>query len=298
MAVADGFPGNAAGADWLARIEEAAAFLRGLGEAPQAAVILGSGLAAFAERLVGPVTVTFEQIPHFRPVSVAGHPGCLVSGRLGEGGPRIVALQGRLHRYEGYSPAEVAFPARVLCRLGIRALVVTNAAGCIHPDWEPGDLMRIADHVNLSGDNPLVGPNDPQLGPRFPDLTRAYDPELASLLEASARSARLRLRAGIYACVLGPSYETPAEIRMLRALGADAVGMSTVPEVIAAAHMGVPVAGISCLTNMAAGILDQPLSHAEVTAAAAAASARFIALLEAFLPRAVEALEARASAGR
>jgi purine-nucleoside phosphorylase len=193
-------------------------------------------------------------------------------------------MRGRVHGYEGYTPQEVTFPIRVLRLLGVRALIVTNAAGCLCPEWSPGDLMLITDHINLSGRNPLVGPNDPHLGPRFPDMSHAYDPLLNAKVHEAAAAAGLQLRRGIYAHVLGPSYETPAEIRMLRVLGADAVGMSTVPEVITAVHAGMRVAGISCLTNMAAGITDHPLSHAEVTATAEQASGRVIALLAALIP--------------
>ncbi len=193
-------------------------------------------------------------------------------------------MQGRVHFYEGYTPQEVAFPARVLCMLGIRALVVTNAAGGINTTFQVGDLMAITDHLNLSGYNPLVGPNDATQGPRFPDMSHAYDPKLLTLLEQSAAATGTPLRKGVYACLSGPSYETPAEIRMLRTLGADAVGMSTVPEVIAAAHMGVKVAGISCITNLAAGMGSQPLSHQEVGEAAARVKGTFTRLLERFLP--------------
>jgi purine-nucleoside phosphorylase len=251
-------------------------------------VILGSGLGPFADRLKDARSVAFDMIPKFPTSSVPGHAGRLVSGRLGD--LRVIAMAGRVHGYEGYSAEEVVFPVRVLARLGIRALVLTNAAGCVNAHWSAGDLMRITDHLNLSGRNPLVGPNDARLGPRFPDLSRAYDPRLAKALDAAAASCGIQLRAGVYAQMLGPSYETPAEIRMLRTLGADAVGMSTVPEVIAAAHAGIPVAGISCLTNMAAGILDQPLSHEEVTSTAARMRDQFIALLEAFLPKVLPAL--------
>lgn len=275
--------------DWVARIDEAASVLRARFEQqPLAAVVLGSGLGAFADTLENARALPYEEIPHFPRATVVGHAGTAVSGTLA--GVPIIALSGRAHGYEGHSPQEVVFATRVLCRLGIRALVLTNASGCVRPDWKPGDLMRIDDHLNLSGRNPLVGPNDSRLGPRFPDLTRAWDPRLGEELQACAEGLGMELRAGTYACVMGPSYETPAEIRMLRTLGADAVGMSTVPEAIAAAHMGVPVAGIACLTNMAAGILDKPLSHAEVTETANLARDRFIALLAAFVPRAVQVL--------
>jgi purine-nucleoside phosphorylase len=274
---------------WLPRIDAAARALRDVcAGTPDVGVVLGSGLGAFADRLEGARSLPFSEVPHFPVSSVVGHAGRVVAGTIG--GVRAVVMQGRVHGYEGYSAQEVVFPIRVLCRLGIKALVLTNAAGCINPSWAAGDLMRIDDHINLSGRNPLVGHNEAGLGPRFPDLSRAYDPRLLRAVDAASRAADVPLRAGTYVCLLGPSYETPAEIRMLRTLGGDAVGMSTVPEVIAAAHMGVPVAGLSCLTNMAAGILDQPLSHAEVTETADRVRDRFIALLSALLPRAVEAV--------
>lgn len=277
--------------DQASRIDAAAARARQLGVAPEIGLVLGSGLGAFADRLEGAKSLPYDEIPHFPVSSVHGHAGRLVVGTLA--GVRVVVMQGRVHGYEGYSAAEVVFPIRVLCRLGIRALVLTNAAGCVNAAWAPGDLMRITDHLNLSGRNPLEGPNDASLGPRFPDLSTAYDPRLGAALDDAAQATGLALRAGVYACLLGPSYETPAEIRMLRTLGADAVGMSTVPEAIAAAHMGVPVAGVSCLTNMAAGILDQPLSHAEVTETADRVRDQFVGLLEAFLPRASRAIAAQ-----
>jgi len=191
-----------------------------------------------------------------------------------------------VHAYEGWPAEDVAFGARVLCALGVRALAVTNAAGGVNPSFGPGDLVRITDHLNLSGQNPLVGENDEKIGPRFPDLSEAYDGRLGALLVESAAEVGVPLGRGVYACVLGPSYETPAEVRMLRALGADLVGMSTVPEVIAARHMGVPVCGISVVTNPAAGLSDRPLSHREVFETAERVRDRLGALLAAFLPRA------------
>ncbi|HEY0840151.1 MAG TPA: purine-nucleoside phosphorylase [Vulgatibacter sp.] len=271
--------------DLFDRVEASAAELRRrLGIEPKVAVILGSGLGGFADRLVGARAIPYADLPGFPASSVPGHAGRMVAGTLA--GVPVAAMQGRIHAYEGHEPWLVAFPARVLCRWGARALVVTNAAGGVRAALRPGDLMRISDHLDLSGTNPLVGPNDERLGPRFPDLSGAYDPRLAAALYESARRAGVELKTGVYACLRGPSYETPAEIRMLRSLGADAVGMSTVPEVIVAAHMGVPVAGISCITNLAAGIGEQPLSHAEVAATAARTEARFSALLSGFLPAA------------
>jgi purine-nucleoside phosphorylase len=249
---------------------------------PAVAVVLGSGLGSFADRLAGAAAVPYQDLPNFPRSSVDGHAGRLVLGALA--GVPVVAMQGRVHAYEGYPQAQVAFPARVLCALGVRTLVVTNAAGGINATFRPGDLMAITDHINLSGGNPLSGPNDPRLGERFPDMTHAYDVALLERLRACADQLRIPLRSGVYANLPGPSYETPAEIRMLRALGADAVGMSTVPEVIAARHMKVRVVGVSCITNVAAGISEQPLSHAEVKEVAGKATEAFSRLLLQFLP--------------
>jgi purine-nucleoside phosphorylase len=233
--------------------------------------------------------IPYEEIPYFPVSRVPGHPGRLVVGELpGPDGPvAVAAMQGRVHGYEGWSAEDVAFGARVLCGLGIRALLVTNAAGGVNPSYAPGDLVRLVDHLNLSGQNPLVGDNDERLGPRFPDLSDAYDPRLGALLEEAAAAAGVPLRSGVYACMPGPSYETPAEVRMLRALGADLVGMSTVPEVIAARHMGVAVAGISVVTNYAAGLARKPLSHREVAEAAEQVRERLAAVVDGFLARAV-----------
>jgi purine-nucleoside phosphorylase len=230
---------------------------------PRVGIVLGSGLGAFADGLSDKISIPYGEIRHFPASSVAGHAGRLVFGTLL--GQPLVAMQGRVHAYEGYSPAQVVLPTRVLCLLGIEALVVTNAAGGINASLSPGDLMAITDHINLAGWNPLTGPNLDSLGPRFPDMSRAYHPGLLQLLLECAQQTDVLLRTGVYAIASGPSYETPAEIRMLRTLGADAVGMSTVPEVIAAAHMGVPVAGISCVTNLAAGIGNKPLSRRRQT---------------------------------
>ena len=249
---------------------------------PKVGIILGSGLGDFAEGLAKKVVIPYAELPHFPHSSVPGHAGRLVLGEVG--GEPIVAMQGRVHAYEGYSPAQVAFPARVLCALGIHSLVVTNAAGGVNWDFKPGDLMVITDHLNLSGYNPLVGPNDDRMGPRFPDMTTAYPTALQAQLLSSAQNVGVELKQGVYAVLAGPSYETPAEIRMLRTLGADAVGMSTVPEVIAARHMGVQVAGISCITNLAAGIGNKPLTHEEVAETAHQVKDIFRRLLEDFLP--------------
>lgn len=268
---------------------------QGLG-LPQAesplAVVLGSGLGALADALEDARAVPFTSLPGFPPPTVEGHRGRLVYGKLAQ--TPVLALLGRIHGYEGHDAAIVAFPARVLGTLGARALVLTNAAGGCNPSFAPGDLMRITDHINFTGRNPLTGPNEDQLGPRFPDLTHVYDARLATALEEAARGVGQTLRAGVYIQMSGPSYETPAEIRMARALGADAVGMSTVPEAIAAAHMGVPVAGISCITNLAAGISQHPLTHQEVVEVARAVEGKFLDLLRAFIPRAFAAVPPRA----
>jgi purine-nucleoside phosphorylase len=259
------------------------------------AVVLGSGLGALADALDDRRALPFESLPGLPPATVQGHKGRLVYGTLVQ--VPVLALQGRLHGYEGHDAATVAFPARVLGVLGARALVVTNAAGGCNPSFAPGDLMRIADHLNLTGRNPLQGPNEERLGPRFPDLTHAYDPRLATALEEAARETGQTLRAGVYAQLNGPSYETPAEVRMARALGADAVGMSTVPEVIVAAHMGLPLAGISCITNLAAGISQHPLTHGEVMEVARTVEGKFLELLRAFIPRAFAAVPERQALG-
>jgi purine-nucleoside phosphorylase len=282
-------------ASWTEKVLECARFARsGLSlsaDASPVAVVLGSGLGAFADRLSAATALSFTELPGFPPPTVQGHKGRLVAGELGA--VPVLALQGRLHGYEGHSAATVAFPIRVLAALGARALLVTNAAGGINPSLSPGDLMRITDHLNLSGHNPLTGPNEEALGPRFPDLSNAYDLRLAGALEEAAKEAGQTLRAGVYVQMTGPSYETPAEIRMAGRLGADAVGMSTVPEVIAAAHLGVPTCGVSCITNHAAGIAQHPLSHQEVVEVARAVEGKFLDLLRRFVPRAFAAVPAR-----
>jgi purine-nucleoside phosphorylase len=274
----------------FARLEYARAWIRGKTDVrPTAGVILGSGLGGFAARLANATEIPYAEIPEFPVPRVPGHSARVVVGELP--GPKhpvsIAALEGRVHAYEGWSGDEVAFGARVLCSLGVKSLVVTNAAGGVNPSLEPGDLVRITDHLNLSGVNPLTGPNDDRIGTRFPDLSEAYHPCLAELLDGCAARLGIPLKQGVYACMPGPSYETPAEIRMLRALGADLVGMSTVHEVIAARHMGVPVAGISLVTNRAAGLAGRPLSHDEVQEVAARVGERLADLLVAYLPLAV-----------
>jgi purine-nucleoside phosphorylase len=250
---------------------------------PVLGLILGSGLGGFAESFAERIVIPFNSLPSFPFSTVLGHSGSLVIGKV-EGVP-VAALQGRVHMYEGYSAADVVYPARVLGCLGIRQLIVTNAAGGINTEFRPGDLMLITDHINMTGFNPLVGANIDELGPRFPDMSRAYDPQMRDITLAFAREQGITLRQGVYIGLLGPSYETPAEIRMCRILGADAVGMSTIPEVIVASHMGIPVLGISCITNMAAGILSQRLTHQEVLDTTKRVEDTFSALLAGIIPR-------------
>jgi purine-nucleoside phosphorylase len=258
------------------------------GAPPQVAAILGSGLGGFASRLQEAVAIPYAELPGFPVSRVAGHAGRLVVGLLpAVGGPvRVALMQGRVHGYEGWSAAEVAFGARVLCALGARALLVTNAAGGIRAGFGPGALVRITDQLNLTGQSPLTGENDDTIGPRFPDMSAAYDVELGERLEAAAAEAGVALQRGVYAGVAGPAYETPAEIRMLATLGADLVGMSTVHEVTAARHHGVPVAGLSVVTNPAAGLTRTLLTHEDVQVVAARAATALEAVLAAFLPRA------------
>jgi len=257
---------------------------------PQIGLVLGSGLGAFADQLSESIRIPYAHIPSFPRSTAVGHAGQMVFGKAGD--TSVVAMQGRVHLYEGYSVGEVAFPTRVLGRLGVRALVLTNAAGGINLAYKQGALVVISDHINLQGQNPLVGPNDERFGPRFPDMTQAYyKPYRVGALEA-ARKQDKAIYEGVYAGLLGPSYETPAEIRCLRTMGADLVGMSTIPEVIAARHMGIKVLAISCVTNMAAGILDQPLHHEEVLETTARVQGDFVALLYAVLPKIAEDIAA------
>ena len=250
---------------------------------PKVGIILGSGLGAFAEQIENPLVVPFEEIPHFPRSSVAGHAGKLFIGTLK--GKNVVAMQGRVHYYEGHDPADVVFPTRVLKMLGVEVLIVTNAAGGVNTNFRPGDLMIVKDHINMMGFNPLRGKNDEKFGPRFPDMSFAYTPDLQKLALEVGASLSMQLRDGVYLALQGPSYETPAEIRMLRVLGADAVGMSTVPEVIAASQMGMRVLCISCITNMAAGILNQPLSHVEVLETTTRIQRDFVTLLTGVVER-------------
>jgi len=248
------------------RVRAAAAYVaERMKERPRVGLVLGSGLGGFAQELAEGARIPYADIPDMPRPLVVGHAGNLCTGRVA--GVPVACLQGRSHIYEGHTPARAVFGVRVLAELGCTAVLLTNAAGGIHASFEPGDLMLITDHLNLLGDNPLRGPNYGE-GPRFPDLSQAYDSGLLQAARAAARAANVTLREGVYAAMLGPSYETPAEIRMLRALGADAVGMSTVPEVIALRQLGVKVGAMSCITNLAAGISAQPLDHSEVEATA------------------------------
>jgi purine-nucleoside phosphorylase len=249
--------------------------------APQVGLILGSGLGGFADGLAHATAIDYGDIPYFPRSGVHGHRGRLVIGE--RAGARCIAMQGRVHMYEGHSAATVAFPARVLVALGAKVIVVTNAAGGLNPAWQPGTLMLIRDHLDLLRDHALRGPNDDRLGPRFPDMTTAYAPELRQLARHAAERAGIALQEGVYAAMPGPTYETPAEVKMLQQLGADATGMSTVPEVCVARHMSARVIGISCITNQAAGITGRALSHDEVTETAARVRATFERLLDAIL---------------
>ena len=250
---------------------------------PRIGLVLGSGLGGFADDLADAIRVPFTNVPFFARSTAVGHAGQMVIGKAGS--VPVVAMQGRVHLYEGYSAREVAFPMRVLDQMDIHAVVLTNAAGGINLEYKQGALVVITDHLNLQGLNPLTGPNDERYGPRFPDMTQAYwKPYREIALQAAAKLGKT-LYQGVYAALLGPSYETPAEIRYLRTIGADLVGMSTVPEVIVARHMGIKVLAISCVTNMAAGILDQIINHEEVLETGARVKGDFVALLQAVLPQ-------------
>jgi purine-nucleoside phosphorylase len=257
---------------------------------PQIALVLGSGLGAYADSLVDQAQMPYRDIPGF-PISTAeGHAGQLVVGKTAAGIP-VAAMQGRAHFYEGRSMKEITFPLRVFKLMGVRAAILTNAAGGINVAFGQGALVAISDHINLQGPGPLVGPNDTRFGPRFPDLTTAYWKPYRKLALEAGKRVGIEMHEGVYAAVIGPNYETPAEIRYLRTIGADMVGMSTVPEAIVAAHMGMRVLAISCVTNMAAGILDQPLNHAEVMETGRRVQDQFLALLEAVIPRIAQDVE-------
>ncbi|GAE04601.1 purine nucleoside phosphorylase [Paenibacillus sp. JCM 10914] len=266
------------------QIKEAAAYIRQQNVVqPEVGLILGSGLGVLAELIQNAVSIPYADIPHFPVSTVEGHEGELLLGTIHE--RPVVMMKGRFHMYEGYGPELTAFPVRVMKELGVTSLLVTNAAGGVNLSYEPGDLMLISDHLNMTGTNPLIGPNDPELGVRFPDMSVAYSRRLRQLAKEVAVGQSIELREGVYVGLLGPTYETPAEIVMLRTLGADAVGMSTVSEVIVARHAGIEVLGISCISNMAAGILDQPLSHDEVMETAEKVREKFLGLVLAIIPQ-------------
>lgn len=257
---------------------------------PKIGLVLGSGLGAFADQMSDAARIPYSQIPGFPRSTAVGHAGQMVIGNAG--GIPAAVMQGRVHLYEGYSAQEVAFPMRVFGRMGIRAAIITNAAGGINLKYQQGALVVISDHINLQGTNPLVGANDDRFGVRFPDMTRAYSREYAAIAREEAGRLGIKLEDGVYAALLGPSYETPAEIRYLRVIGADLVGMSTSAEVVAARHMGIEVLAISCVTNMAAGILDQVLTHQEVMETGEKVRGLFEALLHAVLPRIAASIQA------
>jgi purine-nucleoside phosphorylase len=250
---------------------------------PRVGLVLGSGLGAFGNEIPGAARIDYKNIPHFPRSTAIGHAGRMVIGKVAD--VPVAVMQGRVHFYEGYSMREVIFPMRVMARMGIRAVILTNAAGGINRNFKQGCLVVLRDHINLQGTNPLIGPNDESFGVRFPDMTQVYwKPYQAAALQDGKRMG-IEIAEGVYAGLTGPSYETPAEIRYLRTIGADVVGMSTVPEVIAAAHLGIRVLGISCVTNMAAGILDQPITTEEVMETGERVKADFVALLRAVIPR-------------
>ena len=279
-------------ADDFARAEQAAQFiLSRTALRPRIALVLGSGLGGFADELDHATRVPYAEIPSFPRSTAIGHASTLVLGEAA--GVAVAAMHGRVHLYEGYSAQEVAFPVRVFARMGIKAALLTNAAGGINTSYSQGALVTIRDHINLQGHNPLVGPNDERFGPRFPDMTEAYDAALRRIAVESAARTGIELLEGVYAAMLGPSYETPAEIRFLRTIGADLVGMSTVPEVIAARHVNMLVLAISCVTNMAAGISGGKISHDEVLDTGQRVRGRFVTLLRDVLPRIQQYLDSR-----
>jgi len=267
----------------LQKIKETQSFLaEKIGFEPEIGMILGSGLGILADEIENPIKIKYEEIPHFPVSTVEGHAGQFVAGDLE--GRKVIAMQGRFHFYEGYTMQEVTFPVRVMVALGIKNLMVTNAAGGANVSYIPGDLMLITDHINFAGTNPLIGKNYDELGPRFPDCSEIYDKAINNEIKEIAKGLNIRLQEGVYQMNQGPTYETPAEVRMARAFGADAVGMSTVPEAIVARHAGIKVTGVSCITNMAAGILDQPLHHGEVVETANMVKKTFIQLVRSIVP--------------
>jgi purine-nucleoside phosphorylase len=268
----------------FARAERAAKFILAKTKLrPRIGLVLGSGLGAFANELAGATRIDYQKIPHFPRSTAIGHAGRMVIGKVGA--VPVAAMQGRVHFYEGYTQREVIFPMRVMARMGIRAVLITNAAGGINLEFKQGCLVVLRDHINLQGTNPLIGPNEEHFGLRFPDMTQVYWKPYQDVALREGKRLGVEMAHGVYAALTGPSYETPAEIRYLRVIGADLVGMSTVPEVIAAAHLGIRVLGISCVTNMAAGILDQPITTEEVLETGERVKADFVSLLRAVIPR-------------
>lgn len=268
----------------VSEIMEAKTYIQNLTKLePTIGIILGSGLGPFADTLDDATHITYDDIPHFAKSSAVGHANELVIGKIA--GKTVVAMKGRFHYYEGFSLDQVTFPVRVMKALGVEKLIVTNACGAVNTDFNPGDLMLITDHINLTANNPLMGPNNAELGVRFLDVTEVYSKKLRQIVIDTAAAQNVTLRQGIYAWWTGPTYETPAEVRMIRILGADAVGMSTVPEALIARHSGIETVGISCLTNMACGILDQPLSHDEVIETAERVKSTFLGLVTEIIKR-------------
>lgn len=266
------------------KIKQSVAYIRQQTDlTPEIGLILGSGLGDLAQEVENAVIIAYRDIPHFPVSTIEGHAGRLVIGNLA--GKLVVVMQGRFHHYEGYTLQEVTYPVRVMQKLGITTLVATNAAGGVNTDYAPGELMVIKDHINLMGDNPLIGPNLEEFGPRFPDMSEAYSKALIKIADDVAKDAGFKLQKGVYVALKGPTYETPAEIRFFRNIGADAVGMSTVPEVIVANHGGLKVLGISCITNMAAGVLDVKLNHEEVMETAERVKHKFAALVKGIIQR-------------
>ena len=275
--------------DYFARANDAANYIRQqCSLQPQIALVLGSGLGSFASELAEPTVIHYAQIPHFPQTGAEGHAGNLVIGKLGD--VPVAAMQGRVHLYEGHSLQRVTLPMRVFACMGIKAALLTNAAGGISSRFKQGCLVVLKDHINLQGSNPLIGPNVARFGPRFPDMTEAYAKDYRAMAMEEGKRVGIDIFEGVYAAVTGPSYETPAEIHYLRTIGADTVGMSTVPEVIVARHCGMKVLAISCVTNMAAGMVDRPLTHEEVLETGEKVKTKFVALLRAVLPRMARAL--------
>lgn len=268
----------------LQNLKESVDFIRSHSKLkPRVGITLGSGLSGFAKEIQAEAHIPYKDIPHFSPPSVEGHPGQMILGKVGD--VPVVILQGRIHYYEGHAMEHVVYPTRVLAQLGIQKLILTNAAGGLDPDMRPGDFMLVRDHINLTGNNPLIGPNIAELGLRFPDMTEAYDREMLRLSQETMGKHGLRFTVGVYCGVSGPTYETAAEVKFLQIIGGKAVGMSTVPETIAAKHMGLSVCGISCISNLATGISKHPITHDEVKETAGKVERQFGAFLKEFVTK-------------